>query len=249
MNAPRLSTAMRNVLHAAIHGGLSAAKLRNHATRQSIAALQQRGLLDAQHKATPSGRALFYPDAQRPCQVWHLIGAQGTGKGVWARAEVRALAAKGLTACLMDVVSFEKLYAANPARVIDDLGPIHVLMLESNRDLTGTPPHCMAGDRVLRFPTAASRKLVADLVAASEAETRRPGITALYDQLRAWYPQWSEERLVEAAKGMWTRAPDAPALQRLLAEYTRQKGLRPRMEHAALLKACLTILHAEGLAC
>lgn len=266
----KLSPAMRTVLHAAIHGGLSTAQLGSHATRQSVDALQARGLLDAQCKATPAGRAVYYPNPARPCQVWHLAGPQGSGKGLWARAEVRTLAAKGLTACHMDVHTFETVYAANPARIVDELGHIDVLMLESNwtgatsmqrrpgrpalhPKPTGTskhPPHHMAGDRVLRFPNAAAQALIDELRATSEQEARRPGITALCEQLRAWYPQWSDARLRTEAKAMWQLVPDEEAaLKRLLAAYTRQKGQHPRRAHGALVESAFAILQAEERTC
>ena len=212
---------------------------------------------------------MYYPNPARPCQVWHLTGPQATGKTVWARAEVRTLAAKGLTACHMDLHTFETVYAANPARIVDELGHVDVLMLESNwPDDASTkrrpgrpalhpkpaatskhPAHHMVGDRVLRFPNVASRALVEELRAVAESEARRPGITALFEQLRAWYPHWSETRLRTEAKAMWQLAPDADARKRLMTTYTRLKGDCSRRAHGPLLESTLAILQAEARTC
>ena len=61
MSTPRLSPAMRNALFAICHGGLRNHSVLPAATQQTLAALQQRGLIDQQGNPTEAGRAVFAP--------------------------------------------------------------------------------------------------------------------------------------------------------------------------------------------
>lgn len=61
MTTPRLSPAMRNALFAICHGGLRNHSVLPTAALQTLAALQQRGLIDQQGNPTEAGRAVFAP--------------------------------------------------------------------------------------------------------------------------------------------------------------------------------------------
>ena len=64
MTTPRLSPAMRNVLHSAIHLGQVPTR-HPIKTEQTLQALRQRGLLDGSNQPTQAGREVFAPPAPR----------------------------------------------------------------------------------------------------------------------------------------------------------------------------------------
>ena len=65
MTAPRLSPAMRNMLRSILDGKGPWAHLKGQSQHggslQTLAALRQRGLIDAANRPTDAGRAVFSP--------------------------------------------------------------------------------------------------------------------------------------------------------------------------------------------
>ena len=102
MTTQRLSPAMRNALFAICHGGLRNHSVLPAATQQTLAALQQRGLIDQQGNPTEAGRAVFGVRNSTAYVVWHLVGPQGCGKTQYATRSIAAISKMGGVGVLID---------------------------------------------------------------------------------------------------------------------------------------------------
>ena len=221
MNAPRLSPAMRNMLHGIVDGKGPWAHFNgaiNGGHMRSLEALRQRGLIDAVDRPTLAGRAVFAPNFSAPnrsYEVWHLVGPQVCGKTRWAREAEQVIADHGGCAYLMDVHSFGVEFDGNPERVADAVPGITVLLLEHNDTPVGAlPQHYMRGERVLDLT---------DYLTA-----RRPGVYALQTRLRLENPSWPEAKVINAAKRAATTTKDA--IFSTHARDMQQSGRRGRLQ-------------------
>ncbi|PIF29397.1 hypothetical protein CLU88_4326 [Acidovorax sp. 56] len=195
MTAQRLSPAMRAMLRNIITRqpsiqGLTGGPLKHAATRR---ALQTRGLLDQELKATASGLAVFGARNPAPYVVWHLIGPQACGKTRYAQACIAAIQKLGGVGTRMETYEFEGIFGGNPERVAEEWPGLTVLMIENNMTQAGrTPPHYMLGDRII------------DLT--HYLHNRRPGIEGIQVKLRLNQPGWDEQMVQVQAKHQYSPA-------------------------------------------
>lgn len=195
MSTSRLSPAMRTMLRNMITGqpsiqGLAGGPLKHAATRR---ALQTRGLLDQDLKATDAGLAVFGARKPAPYVVWHLIGPAACGKTRYAQTCIAAIHKLGGVGVRMETYEFAGYFEGNPERVADAWPGLTVLMIENNMTQAGhTPPHYMLGDRIIDLTHYLSN--------------RRPGIEGLQVKLRLNQPDWDEQTVQVQAKHQHTSA-------------------------------------------
>lgn len=195
MTAPRLSPAMRNMLRNVISGqpstrGLAGGPLKHAATRR---ALEVRGLLDQDLKATAAGLAVFSLRKPANYVVWHLIGPQGCGKTLYANSCIEAIKKLGGVGARVESDEFQLYFGGNPERLAEDyFQGMTVLMIEDYMTAPGgTPPHYMRGDRII------------DLT--DYLPIRRPGIEGIQTKIRLNQPDWPEDMVQAQAKHQYER--------------------------------------------
>jgi len=94
--------------------------------------------------------------APRPVDVsvWHLVGPQGSGKSIYANGVICSRQSNAqLRAVEVDRFDFETYYEGRVDRMVEQLGPLGLVMI-SHQHIPHTvrPPHWMRGDVIVLFP-------------------------------------------------------------------------------------------------
>lgn len=112
------------------------------------------------HVCTPARRPGFH--------VWHLVGPQGCGKGLFAQAATEVIMARKAAAVTLSAWELEQEFAGNPARIAQYMRSPLVLLLETHMWEVGEHPrHWMRGDRLI------------DCTDYLTSRARRPGLDRL----------------------------------------------------------------------
>lgn len=106
--------------------------------------------------------------------VHHLVGPQGSGKSVHAASVIMARRLRNEPRAVeLDRFDFETHYAGRIDLVVEDMGPLDLVMISHQQLPFGaTPPHWMRGDEVIWFPLVAAPQPPACMRPASTGGAR-----------------------------------------------------------------------------
>ncbi|MGV3679693.1 MAG: hypothetical protein ACO1PM_08205 [Acidovorax sp.] len=126
--------------------------------------------------------------------VWHLVGPQGCGKGLFAAAAAQVITARRVSAVHLTADELVQEFSGNPERIAQYLNQPLVVLLETNLWEPGEHPrHWMRGDRLI------------DLTDYSATRDRRPGLDRLLVKAMLDHPCSSVNRLREEVKNQYSR--------------------------------------------